>query len=270
MESLDGFAPIEGRFVYYRFTHFYEEGPVIVFLHDALGSVAQWKDFPDKISGILGVSGLVYDRHGHGKSEPSPFGARTTTYLEDEAVVCFRALVEQLVPKRKLILVGHSDGGSIALIASAILPDYVIGTVSIAGHVFLEGVAHQGISQMKEIYETTDMRQKLSLFHGGKTDSLFYAWANTWLSPPFRDWSITHWLPDIACPVLVIQGAEDEYATVDHVAAIMNGIQGPSQSWIVPNCGHVPQKHHSAETISAIVTFYHECLPLFHDVESTN
>jgi pimeloyl-ACP methyl ester carboxylesterase len=155
-----------------------------------------------------------------------------------------------------LMLVGHSDGASIALIFSSFFPDRVLATVSIAGHVFVEDITVEGIKKAIIDFHSTDMKEKLKKYHGDKTEKLFYSWSNTWLSQPYRDWNIEKYLKSVICPVFVIQGANDEYATLLQVKAIREGINGPGEKWIVPGCGHFPQKEQPEQTIEAIDHFF--------------
>jgi pimeloyl-ACP methyl ester carboxylesterase len=252
----DGYLYLFKKNIYYKFINYRKEKPVLIFLHDALGSVQQWKDFPERLSEIMDLPCLVYDRHGYGRSELSLFPERTKAYLEIEAKECFLELVNKLGIGGPFILIGHSDGGSIALIISAIIPQQVLAAVCISGHIFVEDITLQGIKDTVSLYNNTDMKAKLETFHGDKTTALFNAWSNTWLSPSFRNWSIEKYLKDISCPVLIIQGEDDNYATLKHVEAIQKGLKSKTEVLIVADCGHSPHKEQPELILSAINNFY--------------
>ena len=214
----------------------------IVFLHEGLGCIGFWKDFPDALCARLGLPGLLYDRWGYGASDPFD-RPRTKDYLADEA---FFSLPEVLAAAgiERPILVGHSDGASIALLYAAAFPDKPLAVVSEAAHVFVEEEALAGIRLAIQAFESGDLARRLERHHGEKTKKVFEAWADTWLSPGFRDWNIEAALPHIRAPLLLLQGAEDEYGTAAQVEAIEKGASGPVESHLLPGCGHVP--HHQA------------------------
>ncbi|HYA15412.1 MAG TPA: alpha/beta hydrolase [Syntrophales bacterium] len=214
----------------------------LVFLHEGLGSIAQWRDFPASLSSMTGLPALVYERWGYGSSDALDT-PRTARYLHDEALISLPEVLEQ-VHINDTILIGHSDGGSIALIFSAIHGDKVRGVITEAAHVFVEDVTIAGIRRAVEVYETTDLKDRLHKFHKNNTDSMFRAWADTWLAPWFRDWNIEEYLSRITCPLLVIQGEDDEYGTSRQVKSIISQTGGPVEGFIVSDCGHVP--HHQA------------------------
>jgi pimeloyl-ACP methyl ester carboxylesterase len=214
----------------------------LVFLHEGLGSITQWRDFPAKLSTMTGLPALVYERWGHGNSDAinTP---RNVRYLHDEALISLPDILEQL-NINNAILIGHSDGGSIALIYAALHGDKIRGVITEAAHVFVEDVTINGILQAVELYETTDLRNRLYPFHKGNTDLIFRAWADTWLAPWFRTWNIEEYLPHITCPLLVLQGEKDEYGTKAQLESIIKQVNGPVEGLMIPNCGHVP--HHQA------------------------
>jgi pimeloyl-ACP methyl ester carboxylesterase len=214
----------------------------LVFLHEGLGSIAQWRDFPACLSAMTGLPALVYERWGYGSSDTLNI-PRTVRYLHDEALISLPEVLEQ-VNINDAILFGHSDGGSIALIFSAIHGDKVRGVITEAAHVFVEDVTIAGIRQAVELYGTTDLKDRLHKFHKNNTDLMFRSWADTWLAPWFRNWNIEEYLSRITCPLLVIQGEDDEYGTSAQVESIISQAGGPAEGVIVSNCGHVP--HHQA------------------------
>lgn len=212
--------------------------PVIVFLHEGLGSIAMWRDFPERLCARLRLQGVVYDRRGHGRSEPLD-RPRTPDYLHDEARVTLPEVLSGLGIERP-ILFGHSDGGSIALLYAAAFPEAVAAIVCEAAHVFVEAETLAGIRSAVKAYRTTRLRERLARHHGEKTDRLFEAWATCWLSPAFASWNIEAELPRIICPTLILQGEDDEYGTPAQVAAIMCGVRGPAESTLLPGCAHIP------------------------------
>lgn len=227
--------------------------PTLVFLHEGLGSIAQWRDFPDALARGAGLPALVYDRQGQGGSDPLD-APRTAHYLHREAL---EGLPEVLATRavEDAILVGHSDGGSIALLYAAAHPSRVRGVITEAAHVFVEEKTLAGIRAAGEAWRDTHLPEKLARYHGAKAHALFHAWHDTWLAPEFRDWNIEDCLPGIRCPLLVIQGKEDEYATEAQVQAIARQAGGTVQTLLVPHCGHIP--HHQAReaTLEAMTRF---------------
>jgi pimeloyl-ACP methyl ester carboxylesterase len=230
----------------------------LVFLHEGLGCIPFWKDVPDELCARLGMHGLIYDRPGHGGSDP-PEGPRTARYLHEEAE---RVLPEVLAAAGIVapVPIGHSDGGTIALLYAAAFPDRLLAAVTLAAHVFVEEETVAGIRAAVGEWETAGLRARLERFHGEGTEALFRAWADTWLAPWFRDWRIEDALPRIRCPLLVIQGAGDEYGTPAQVQAIVGGSGGATRSLLIPACGHDPHLQARATTLDAIVGFVEEAL----------
>jgi pimeloyl-ACP methyl ester carboxylesterase len=217
-----------------------DAGPVLVFLHEGLGCIELWRDFPAALVEATRLEGLVYDRWGHGRSDPLTV-RRTPRYLHDEA---FESLPEVLTQcgVEDAVLIGHSDGGTIALLYGAKYPKGVRGIITEAAHVFVEDVTVKGIRETVKTYETTDLKEKLARCHGNNTDTLFCAWADTWLAPEFGTWNVESYLPQVVCPLLVIQGEDDEYATRAQVDAIAGQVSGPARPLLVPSCGHAPHR----------------------------
>ncbi|MDJ0608070.1 MAG: alpha/beta hydrolase [Kiloniellales bacterium] len=213
-------------------------GPTLVFLHEGLGSIAQWRDFPTALCALTGRPGLVYDRWGFGGSDPVTL-PRPTDYLEREATGALPAVLEACGIQRP-ILIGHSDGGTIALLYAAAFPDRPAGCITEAAHVFVEAVTLAGIRQAVAAWDAGELRWRLERYHGDKTESAFRGWAETWLSPAFRNWNIVERLPGITCPLLVMQGADDEYGTPAQVAAIAEGAAGLVETCLLPDCAHIP------------------------------
>jgi pimeloyl-ACP methyl ester carboxylesterase len=212
--------------------------PVLVFLHEGLGSITQWRHFPLALAQATGLAALVYDRRGNGRSEArnQPFG---TDYLEVEA---FARLPEVLAACgiEAPLLVGHSDGATIALLYASRFPGAPVAVVAEAAHPIIEDATIQGVWRTLHTFENTPLRERLRSHHGPQVEAMFRAWSDIWLSPGFRDWSMVHLLPAIRCPVLAIQGEDDEFGTPDQVRAILEGVSGPAEAMLVPGCAHVP------------------------------
>jgi pimeloyl-ACP methyl ester carboxylesterase len=230
----------------------------IVFLHEGLGCVAMWRDFPERLASATGFGALVYSRAGHGGSDRVT-GTRPVRYLHDEALEVLPAVLEhfKLV---KPVLFGHSDGASIALIHAGARSDSVRALVVEAPHVFVEPASIDGISRITADYETTNLRERLARYHGCNTDAMFRAWSDTWLSPEFRQWNIEEYLPAIECPVLVVQGEDDQYGTVKQVDAVTTQVGGPAESLILSRCGHSPHSEKPDEVLAAAARFIQSAL----------
>ncbi len=225
--------------------------PTLVFLHEGIGSVAMWRDFPNRVAHATGCDALVYSRYGYGKSEPL-HEARTARYMHDEALLVLPDLLDRLALDRP-ILVGHSDGASIALIHAGGAARPVAGLVAMAPHVLVEDISIASIEAAKRAYETTDLRGKLGRHHAD-VDSAFWGWNRIWLAPEFRAWNIEEYLPCIACPVLAIQGEDDEYGTMEQLRRI--GAQVADAELVgLADCRHSPHKDQPGAVIDAITRF---------------
>lgn len=222
-------------------------GPTLVFLHEGLGSIGQWGAFPAHLCARTNLPGLVYDRWGFGRSEPLT-GSRPNDYLRREAEDTLPEVLVACGITDPPILFGHSDGGSIALLFVAAYPDRVRAVVSEAAHVFVEEVCLAGIRVARAAYEQGNLREGLRRHHGDNTDSMFWGWCDTWLRPDYRDWNMTAALRRVTCPVLTIQGEDDEYGTRAQVDAIAAGVSGPAEILWLPDCAHVPH-HQARETV---------------------
>lgn len=214
------------------------DAPVLVFLHEGLGSIKLWRDFPELICQATGLKGMVYDRLGHGQSDPLP-QRRTVRYLHDEALTYLPSFLEKNNLENPFFI-GHSDGGTIALLYAAHFRERTAGLITEAAHVFLEDITIEGIRRAVREYESGKLKKALYKYHGDKTDALFYEWSQTWLSAEFRNWNIVADLKNITAPSLIIQGEDDEYGTEKQVDAIVNTVQGSSEKLMIPDCGHVP------------------------------
>ncbi len=232
-------------------THEVPGRPVLVLLHEGLGCIAMWKRFPAALATATGCRVFAYDRLGYGGSGPLQ-EPRGTDYLHRYA---FDELPGVLAAEgvEAPVLVGHSDGGSIALLyASRHAPRAI---VTAAAHVHVETVTLAGIREAVHAWNTTDIPERLTKYHGTKTRQIFHAWADTWQLPAFKSWSIEDCLPAIQCPGLIVQGDRDEYATDGHVDAICHGYGGAATPLILPNCGHSPHLQAPEALIAAIGDF---------------
>lgn len=220
----------------YKFPH----KNTIVFLHDSLGCIKLWRNFPFELGEKLQMNVLIYDRIGYGMSQPLKTSHRNTDYLEIEADK-LKILMDTLRINSP-VLFGHSDGGSIALIYGYKYTQNIQAIICEAGHIMAEKETLQGIEKAIEEYNSTPLPLKLKKYHGEKVKSLFDAWTQTWLRPEFSEWSIEENLKGITCPVLFIQGSEDEYGTDEQVFKTIKNVSGPSESFIIPNVGHTAHK----------------------------
>jgi len=226
--------------------------PVLLLLHEGLGCVAMWRDFPEKLAGVTGCRVIVWSRAGYGGSQA--YGeARTVRYLHREAEEALPAFLAVLNITRPL-LIGHSDGGTIALIFAGAFPEVPLAVVAIAPHEFVEEETLAGIRLARMAWETTDLPKKLARYHHDQTERVFLDWHDCWLSPEFRDWNIEPNLTNIRCPVLAIQGEEDEYATLRQIDLIAEKVSG-TQLLKLRKCGHTPQRHKEIPVLDALETF---------------
>ena len=220
----------------------------IVMLHEGLGSVSAWRDFPSLVSQATGLGVFVYSRLGYGRSDPVPL-PRPLRYMHDEAAM----LPELLKDIKKPILLGHSDGASIAIIAAGSGLD-ARGLALLAPHVFCEDRSIDGIEKARDAYEHGDLRARLAKHHE-HVDVAFWGWNRAWLDPGFRAWNIEEYLPRIDAPVLVVQGDADPYGTLAQVDAIERGVPVGITRVILSGTGHAPHRERQAETLEAIRAF---------------
>ena len=220
-------------------------------LHEGLGSVAHWQDFPSQLAEETGLGVFVYSRYGHGNSDPLG-EPRSPSYMHREAQIVLPEILDKAHIERPVLL-GHSDGASIAILYAGMFPDSPAGVVLEAPHVFVEDVAVLSIAQARALYNETDLPQRLGRYHAN-VDSTFWGWNNIRLDPRFRTWNIESSLDLIRCPVLVLQGSQDEYGTARQIEAIRARI--PSASVIMlENCKHAPHWDQCEATLSAINQF---------------
>ena len=223
------------------------QAPTIVMLHEGLGSVSLWRDFPKVLADRTGSRVLVYSRYGYGHSTPLR-EPRQVSYMHDEALLVLPQILREFSIEHPLLF-GHSDGGSIALIHASRYP--VRGLIALAPHVFVEDLSVSSIAAARTAYETTDLRERLARHHDD-VEGAFRGWNDIWLRPDFRNWNIESLLPDISCPVLIIQGQEDEYGTVEQMQRIARNV-GDVELEHVPQCGHSPHRDQPERVLQAVL-----------------
>ena len=234
--------------------------PLIVFLHEGLGSVAMWKDFPQRLCEAANCRGLVYSRPGYGQSTPrSADETWQPDFMHRQAFEVLPALLKELgidTEKDKPRLFGHSDGGSIALLFAAMYPSNIAGLIVVAPHIFVEELSVRSIEKAKLAYQTTalpNLRSQLARYHDD-VDSAFWGWNNIWLNPTFRHWNLTQAIKTITCPLLAVQGLDDEYGTLEQIHGIKRVLPA-TQLLELADCGHSPHRDQPAVLIEACVAF---------------
>lgn len=247
------YIEINHQKIYFEYQTSYENRATIVFLHDSLGSTQLWRDFPSRLSQALQCNILVYDRIGYGKSDAMKTHIRPQNYMEVEADILNEVLLKLNI--NNAILFGHSDGGTIALIAAAKYPEKIDAVICEAGHIFVEEITVKGVSDALLAYKTTNLPERLKKYHGDKVDMLFKAWTEIWLKDDFKSWNIECLLPKITCPLLFIQGENDEYGTLDQVEKTISKVSGKSEKYIIDNVGHTPHKEMPNLVLNKTVSF---------------
>ena len=231
--------------------------PLIVFLHEGLGSLSMWKDFPQRLCVAAGCRGLVYSRPGYGRSTARDAEeAWGIDFMHRQAHEVLPALLAALGvdhTRAPLWLFGHSDGGSIALLYAAAFADRVAGTVVLAPHIVVEDLSVSSIAKTREAYLKTDLRDKLARHHDDP-DSAFWGWNDIWLHPPFKQWSIEQEIDTIRCPLLAVQGLDDEYGTLEQIRGIARRVP-QTRLLELADCGHSPHRDQPDRVIAATAAF---------------
>lgn len=228
------------------------DGPVLVLLHEGLGCVSLWRDVPERLAAMTGRRAFAYSRAGYGRSDPCDL-PRPTTYHAPEALSVLPEVLDR-AGITEAVLIGHSDGGTIALMAAG-RDARVRGVVTMAAHVFNEDVTLAGIRAARLAWDGTDLRDKLRRHHGDNVDLAFHGWNDTWQRPDFKDWNVERCLARVTCPVLVVQGADDQYGTGAQVEAIAQGVAGPAETLVIPGCGHAPHQESPDILLPAVARF---------------
>jgi pimeloyl-ACP methyl ester carboxylesterase len=231
-----------------------ETAPTLVLLHEGLGSVTLWRDFPERLVEATGCGALLYSRQGYGRSDPCSL-PRPIDFMHHEALAVLPEVVRQ-TGIRDHILIGHSDGGSIALIRAGSRPNPgLLGAVTLAAHVFCEGISRRAIAVTGDKYRNGDLKFRLTTYHGDNTDCAFWGWHDVWLSPEFIHWNIEEFLPAITKPLLVIQGEDDPYGTAAQVEVIGRQAGGQVETAMFAACGHAPHLEQKAAVVGKIAGF---------------
>ncbi|NYT67759.1 alpha/beta fold hydrolase [Pusillimonas noertemannii] len=242
---------------YYLIAPEKRDADLIIFLHEGLGSASMWKDWPAQLCEAAGCRGLVFSRYAYGASTPRPPDEKwPVEYMHDQAREALPALLEALdLQDERPILFGHSDGASIALLYAAMYPDAVKAIAVAAPHIFVEDISVKSIEAAREAYLHTDLPQRLGRYHSD-TDSVFWGWNDIWLNPEFRKWNIEAYLDQIRCPILALQGVDDEYGTLDQIQGIKR-IATHAKLCIIERCRHSPHKDQPETVIREVVDFLH-------------
>lgn len=231
--------------------------PLVVFLHEGLGSLAMWRDFPQRLCSAAGVRGLVYSRPGYGRSTPrvrdEAWGLDFMHRQAHEVLPALLAALDVDTTRDKPWLFGHSDGGSIALLYAAKFAAHIAGAIVLAPHIVVEDLSVTSIAKTRAAYLGTDLRERLARYHDDP-DSAFWGWNDIWLHPPFRQWSIESEIEAIACPLLAVQGIDDEYGTLEQIRGIRRHVP-QAELLELPQCGHSPHKDQPAAVIAAASAF---------------
>ncbi len=256
-----GFLPIGASSLEYRFVGpSPEDAPTIVMLHEGLGSTELWGDFPDRLQAASGCGVFAYSRAGYGASTPVKL-PRPLDYMHIEALQVLPKLLDAIGFRRGL-LVGHSDGASIATVYAGGVGDHrVRGLALIAPHFVVEDISVTSIAEIKQAYETSDLRSKLARWHRD-VDNAFYGWNDAWLDARFRDWDISEYLAYIRVPIAILQGAEDQYGTMRQVEIAREECYCPVDVTLIPGAGHSPHREAPGATLETIAEFAKRILHL--------
>lgn len=228
----------------------------IIFLHDSLGCIELWREFPNQLASSLNCNFLIYDRVGYGHALPMHTSDRDLDYMHLEAQKLMDIIEHYQLGS--VWLFGHSDGGSIALIAASMGMPAIKAVIVEAAHVIVEPITLNGIKEAQKAYANTNLPLKLKKYHGDKVEAMFAAWVNTWLKDDFKNWHLIDELKEIKIPILFIQGEDDEYGSWNQVDISEKYVQGDFQSIRLSNVGHSPHKVVPEEIIQRIKLYFNE------------
>ncbi len=263
-------AKINDFEIYYELTNWHliaEDKTLLVLLHEGLGSIGQWKNFPSEISERLNLPVLCYDRLGYGKS--SVVETRTGEYLKHEAGFILPQLLKHLDYNKQVSPFGHSDGATVALIFAALNPKSTKKVIAAAPHVIIEDLTANGVKQAVEAYTKGKLKTRLEKYHGNKTEQMFWSWAGFWSKESSRSWNMLELLEKIESPVLFIQGDKDHFGTLNQGEEIKKRVQDDYQELIIENCGHVPHFESKKEVLHAVAKFCNPQNPVPESIIST-
>jgi len=254
---LEGIVNIGDKQIWYRLSGLeaaWPETPLLVFLHEGLGCSAQWRGFPEQIAAACALPLLMYDRWGYGLSSAKhePNGEK---YMHFEAYEMLPALLEHLGISRNLMLFGHSDGGTIALLFAGAFPQKTLGVISECDHVICEEITGEGVKRVVQAFAEGKLKKLLMPYHGEKTEALVHGWTHLWLSEKGKHWSMLPELKQVVAPVLNIQGRNDHFGSVQQLALKLEHCSGPVQISLLNDCGHIPH-HEQRETVTELTVAF--------------
>ena len=243
-------ATPSGEIFAQMWTHDLAQGAPIVLLHDSLGSVTLWRDFPSELAQVTGRAVVAYDRAGFGQSSAYN-DALPLSFIADEAQHSFAA-VRDYFGLEQYVLLGHSVGGGMAVCAAAAYPEQCMSLITLSAQSLVQAHTTEGIRQAKLQFQQPGAMDKLRKYHGDKAEWVLNAWTETWLSEAFASWSLDAYLPHVQCSTLVIHGEADEYGTQEHAQRIAQGVKAQSTLALLPGCGHVPHREQTVQCLELI------------------
>ena len=260
---LDSFVEVPGGSVFVRrWSAGQSNRPPIILLHDSLGSVEQWRDFPDALSAATSTPVIAYDRLGFGRSTPRS-QRPSVDFISDEGATFFPP-IQRALGITRFSLFGHCVGGAMALVIAALRSEACDAVITEAAQAFVEPRTLAGIRSAKAHFRDSDQFEKLAKWHGDKAQWVLDAWTEVWLSPEFLSWEIDRYLDEVVCPVLVIHGDADEYGSVEFPRRITGKVKGPSELVLLGNCGHVPHRERRQDVLRLTSAFLERTVVCFH------
>ncbi|MGM0566109.1 MAG: alpha/beta fold hydrolase [Bacteroidota bacterium] len=252
----EGWVKINEKQIHYQWINReYPPEPYLIFLHEGLGSIPQWRRFPEKVSHMLKMPALLYERAGYGKSSPAQ-KERPKDFLKTEGEIVLPQLLHKLNAKGKHYAFGHSDGGSVALYYASVNPDNLQKIIVVAPHVFLEDISRKGISKTRDAFMTGKLKTALKKFHAPHTDHVVLSWTNYWLDPVNKNWNMFEELTKITCPVCFIQGDNDMFGSYSQAEEIEKRVRGPFEKMFLNDCGHSPHFEKTSEVLDCVRLFF--------------